>query len=442
MLQSLARFFVRIVERWLPDPFVIAVLLTTFVFAMAVFVADYSVAASLQSWGDGIWGLLAFTMQIVLTFVLGYALATTSPAQRFLGALTGRVHTARGAYLMVTVVAGISSFMSWGFGLVAGAIIARIMGENCTRRGIKVHYPLLVACAYSAYVLWHQGFSGSITLAINTPGHFLEDSIGLVGVGETIFTTWNLSVAALILLSLPFLMASLAPSAAETRPLQLGPEEHVSVDSAVEANTPASRIENAPYLNWLVAAAGIGFLFNFFVENPGGLNLNIINFTFLIAGIALSKSPKHYVQLMSDAARVVGPFLLQYPFYAGLMGLMRDSGLGGMVVALFTQVATAETLPLYSFFSAGLLNIFVPSGGGQWALQGPIVVDAALQLGADIPRVAMAVAMGDQWTNLIQPLFAIPLLAIAGLHIRDIMGYCVIALIFTGAIFVSALTFF
>ena len=163
---------------------------------------------------------------------------------------------------------------------------------------------------------------------------------------------------------------------------------------------------------------------------------------FVVLGLAFADSPRHYITLLSNAAKIAGPFLIQYPLYAALMGLIADSGLGALFVGGFVSVANADTLSIWTFFSAALLNLFIPSAGGQWAVQGPIVVDAALQLGADIPRVAMSVTIGEVWTNAIQPLYMVPVLAIAGLHIRDIMGYCVIALLTIGVIDLTAIIWF
>ena len=174
----------------------------------------------------------------------------------------------------------------------------------------------------------------------------------------------------------------------------------------------------------------------------GSLNLNSLNMIFVVLGLLFCDSSKHYVELLSNAAKVAGPFLIQYPLYAGLMGIMASSGLGELFVEGFVHISTVETLPLLTFASAAILNIFIPSAGGQWAVQGPIMIDAALQMGADIPRIAMSVAIGESWTNAIQPLYAVPVLAIAGLHIRDIMGYCVIALLVQGTVYLTALTFF
>ncbi|MEE2862128.1 MAG: TIGR00366 family protein, partial [Pseudomonadota bacterium] len=111
-----------------------------------------------------------------------------------------------------------------------------------------------------------------------------------------------------------------------------------------------------------------------------------------------------------------------------------QSGLAASLSEWFVSISTAQTLPFWSFIAAGIVNIFVPSGGGQWAVQAPVMLPAAQALGADLPRVAMAVAWGDAWTNLLQPFWALPMLGIAGLQAKDIMGFCVINLVVVGTV--------
>ena len=205
--------------------------------------------------------------------------------------------------------------------------------------------------------------------------------------------------------------------------------------------TPSQKMENARWITLLLALFGGIYVVRFFLGG-GELQLDSLNMIFVVLGLAFADSPRHYIELLGNAAKVAGPFLIQYPLYSGLMGLIAESGLGALIVGGFVAVANADTLPFWTFFSAGFLNLFIPSAGGQWAVQGPIVTEAAIQLGADIPRVAMSVTVGEVWTNMIQPLYAVPVLAIAGLHIRDIMGYCVIALLTLAPIYLTALIFF
>jgi short-chain fatty acids transporter len=210
-------------------------------------------------------------------------------------------------------------------------------------------------------------------------------------------------------------------------------------ETAAESKSPAERIEASPWLSGVIVAMAGVYLFDHFFLGEKGLELNILNFGFLFAGLALAGSAVRYVEILVEGGRVAVPFLLQYPFYAGIAAIMLDSGLVAMIIDLFVSFSTAATLPLWAFISGGVLNIFIPSGGGQWAVQGPLMMAAAQQVGADLPRVAMGVAMGDQWTNLIQPLVLVPVLAIAKIGAREIMGYTFIALSFCGAIFATAL---
>jgi short-chain fatty acids transporter len=281
-----------------------------------------------------------------------------------------------------------------------------------------------------------------VALAISTPGHFLESQIGLIPTSLTLFTPWNLVVAVVVLCSLPFVMARLHPrNADEVREME-GPAfvgGAATPETVADPATPGQRIERSFLLSTLLVLAAGVYLFDHFILRAEGLELNILNFAFLFAGLALAGSAQRYAQILVEGGRVAVPFLLQYPFYAGIAAVMLDSGLVAMIVDFFVSFSSAKTLPLWGFLSGGLLNIFIPSGGGQWAVQGPLMMAAAQQIGADLPRVAMGVAMGDQWTNLIQPLVLVPVLAIANLGVREVMGYTFVALGFTGVIFGAAL---
>lgn len=442
MLQKIAQPFVRLFARWMPNPFIFATLLTLLTFALAVLLAGYPPGRTIDAWGNNFWRLLTFSAQIAMTLITGYALANTPPVRRALTAFAGLANTPAAAYVIVGLAAGVGSLVSWSIGLIVGAIIARKTASVCREKGIVVHYPLIVATAYSGFVIWHMGLSSSIGLVIATEDHFLVDLIGVVPVSETIFAPWNMITAVVVLVTMPFVMMRLKPDASSCVPIAAALADSTGEDTEetkATPDTPAARMENARLINWLIGGGGLIYLGFHFVGRGAGLDLNIVNFCFLIGGILLTRSPLHYAELITDGGRTLGPILLQYPFYAGIMGMMLDSGLATMIAGGFAALASAETLPFWSMISGGLLNIFIPSGGGQWAVQGPIMIEAARELGADIPRVAMGVALGDGWTNMIQPFWTIPALAIAGLHVRDIMGYCVIALIWSGLIFSAGL---
>lgn len=440
-MSRVVAFLVRIFIRWMPDAFAVAILLTLLTVFLAVTVADYPLGASVEAWGDGFWDLLTFTNQITLTLLFGYALANTAPVRRALLRISGLVTSAPMAYGLACFITGILALLSWGLSLVSAGIMARAIGEACRRKGIRVHYPLLVASAFSGFVIWHQGLTSSVGLAIATPGNFLEEQIGLVETSSTIFTAWNVAVALFVLFTLPPVMASLRPDDRDVVEMDVPPTPEPRDDPGPET-TPARWLERSPAASLPIVAMGLFFLVVHFVARDRGLELNVLNFAFLIAGIALAGSAIRYAEVIADGGRVAAPFLLQYPFYAGIAGLMADSGLARMVVEFFVSISTPGTLPVFGFLAGGLLNIFIPSGGGQWAVQGPIMMVAAQEVGADLPRVAMGVALGDQWTNLVQPLVLMPVLTIASIGAREIMGYTLVALFWTGAVFSLSLFLF
>ncbi len=444
-MNRLTAVFVRLFVRWMPDSFAVALLLTILTFGLAITVTNQDPADAIESWGNSFWNLLKFTNQITLTLLLGYALANTPPVRRALVRVAGLVRTPASAYILASFTTGLCALFSWGLSLIVAGTMARAIGQSCRSQGIRIHYPLLVAASSSGFVIWHQGLSGSIGLTMATPGHFLESSIGVIPISATLFTPWNIALALFILITMPPLMAALRPTGDED--VDEMPIDLVTVSGPVSRSeetepTPGSFMEDSRWVTLSIVIAGGAFLWIHFVQRGLGLNLNTLNFVFLLAGMLLAGSPIRFVRIIVEGGRVAVPFLLQYPFYAGIAGIMSDSGLARLVVEFFISISSAGTLPLFGFLSGGLLNLFIPSGGGQWAVQGPIMMVAAQEIGADLPRVAMAVALGDQWTNLVQPLALVPVLAIAGISVRHIMGYTFIALLWSGLVFTLALVLF
>lgn len=444
MLKRTTNFFVNVAERWMPDPLVIAIFLTAVCYACVLLFTDFTSAQAVDAWGNGYWELLRFTAQMVLILALGHVLANTRAINNLLVIVAGRVRSAQMAYVGLTMFSSLVAMVSWGLGLILPAVLSRIIAGNCRARGIKVHFPLLVTCGYVGSIVSMQGLSSSIALILNTPNHFLQDEVGLIGLDQTIFSWWSLSIVATIIIVLPQVMRRLAPDDDKVIEFQESAEvlaREKSHGSSDGPRSPSQKMEHARWITLALAAFGGVYVIQYFLGG-GELQLDSLNMIFVVLGLAFADSPRHYIVLLSNAAKVAGPFLIQYPLYSALMGLIADSGLGALIVGGFVAISSADSLPVWTFLSAAFLNLFIPSAGGQWAVQGPIVVDAAMQLGADIPRVAMAVAVGEVWTNAIQPLYVVPVLAIAGLHIRDIMGYCVIALLTLAPIYLAALVFF
>lgn len=434
MLNAAAKPLVKLVECYLPDPYVFVLLLSIVVFAAALLFEQQSPLQVLQYWGDGFWGLLSFSMQMLLVLVTGFMLANTPLVKGFLDRLAKLASGAGQAIVLVTLVSLMASWLNWGFGLVVGALFAKALAKR-----VKVDYRLLVASAYSGFIVWHGGLAGSVPLTIATPNHFSAGQIGVIPTSDTIFAGFNLLLVALLFIAVPlvnYLMLPKAEDSVYVDPAKLRDDDH----SKNQSNRPADKLENSLLLGLLVGFAGVAYLVQYFVKG-GGLNLNIVNFLFLFLAIVLHGTPSRLLHCLQQAIKGGAGIVIQFPFYAGIMAIMVQSGLAQSMSQWFVSFASAETLAFWSFISAGIVNIFVPSGGGQWAVQAPVMLPAALELGADISRVAMAVAWGDAWTNLIQPFWALPVLAIAGLKAKDIMGYCLLQLVVTGVIISLVLSF-
>lgn len=429
MLRALSRPAIRLMERWLPDAFIFVIVLTLIASAAAIATQGTSPVALVRMWGDGFWSLLEFGMQMLLVLVTGFILASSPPVRKILQMIAGLASSRGSAIILVSVVSLAASWINWGFGLVVGAIFAKELA-----RQIKVDYRLLVAAAYSGFVIWHGGLSGSIPLTIATEGHFTQDQIGLIPTSETIFSIWNLVIVGAILLVVPTVNRLMLPLESEqvlVDPAQLGEDAPKPAPTAHQ--TPADWLENSPILSWLIGVPGLIWLAIHFA-NGGGINLNVVNFLFLFLGIICHGSPRSLLSALDEGVRGGAGIVIQFPFYAGIMAIMTQSGLAASLSEWFVSISTADSLPFWSFISAGIVNIFVPSGGGQWAVQAPVMLPAAEALGADVAHVVMGVAWGDAWTNLLQPFWALPMLGIAGLKPRDIMGFCVVQLLITGVV--------
>ncbi len=433
MIKASAEFFSRIMQRWLPDTFVIAIILTAVVFLAGMFSQGQGIGTMADHWGNGVWKLLGFSMQMVLILVLGTVLAMSRPVKVALRAIAQIASTPAQGIILVTLTSMLALWVNWGFGLVVGALLAREVASHVKNS----HFPLLIAAAYSGLLVWHSGLSGSIPLKIASTGNdalsqLLEGQT--VPLMETIFAWQNIAIIVALAVSLPILNILMMPDKNNRLGLTVEEEPEPTVD--LTAMSPAEKLEHYPIINYLLVAIGAVYLFGFFASGHS-ISLNEINLCLLLAGLALHINPRNYLNAMNSAIGTSSGIILQFPLYAGVMGMMVGSGLAGAMSQWFVDISSAQSFPVITFLSAGVVNFFVPSGGGQWAVQAPIVVPAAAELGVPVSKAAMAVAWGDAWTNMIQPFWALPLLALSGLNLRQIMGYCVVILLWSGALISS-----
>ncbi len=440
MIGRLSRLASAMVNRFLPDPLIFAMLLTLAMFAIGCLATPHTPLDMVQMWGDGFWNLLAFGMQMALIVVTGHALATSPPVRKLLTAVASCAKTPAQGVMLVTFFGLVACVINWGFGLVVGAMFAR----EVARRIPGCDYPLLIACAYIGFMSWGGGFSGSMPLLAATPGNPVEKVAGLIPVTETIFTGYNLFITGALIVVLPWVTRWMTPPAGRVTPVdpKLLLEEESFQKPISRASSPAERLEESWILTAIISLLGLSYLAWYFINNGLNITINTVNMLFLILGLIFHKSPMAYMRAVTAAARSTAGILVQFPFYAGIQLMMEHSGFGAMLTRWFIDIANKDTFPLMTFFSSAVINFAVPSGGGHWVIQGPFVLPAAQALGVDLGKATMAIAYGEQWMNMAQPFWALPALAIAGLGVRDIMGYCITALVISCPIFIIGLWLF
>ena len=411
--------------------------------------------AILSFWEHGIWNdtLLVFAYQMMLILVLGHILVLSKPMNSLIFRLTNLVSNTSNAVLLVAGTTMIVSFFNWGLGLIFGAILARKVAEAAQLRNFKINYPLVGASGYVGLMIWHGGISGSAPLKVAENGHLASLMAGVsdhniigqlpdfIPFSDTVFSTFNLVLFGILLVLIPLVLYRLgkkAEVATTNLPIYKG---------ATSEKTGLIGMERLDHSKVFGRGFGLIILLAFFYQYFGALgNLaitpNLLNFFMLGLALVLHGSFSSFLNALEEAIKGASGILIQFPLYFGIMGIMRDSGMIVQISDFFVSIATARTLPIVTFFSAGLVNIFVPSGGGQWAIQGPIVVESALKLGVPLPRAIMALAYGDQITNMLQPFWALPLLGITKLKAREILPYTLLLMLIGSAVFLTGLYFF
>jgi short-chain fatty acids transporter len=441
--QGMVKFFVALFERYLPNPFAIAIGLTFLVAALALGLAPKgSPETILTAWYTGVSNVFTFAFQMTLILVTGHALATTPLVRRCLGALVSGVSTPAQAMILMFAVVSVAAYLNWGLGLVIGAFLSREIAQR-----IRVDYGWLVAGAYSAWSICNSGLSSSIALSQATPGsalNIVEKATGhILPMSQTIFTLFTILPTLTVVVVMCFIFIRMRPADADVAPLVEEETAPAPAHGPVRTGRGsfAAFFEASPAGTIFIVALGAAAIGREWIEKGVSVELSTLIVLFLLAGMALQKTPIAYAEAVRDAARQTGSIILQFPFYGGIMGIMITTGLAGLISQFFVSIATASTLPAWSYLSSLIITFLVPSAGGHWAVQGPFVVPAAQAVGASIPATAMAVAMAENVANMLQPFWAVPLVAIAGIGIQRVLGYTVVTFLVSLVIYGAAVLF-
>jgi short-chain fatty acids transporter len=437
--------------RFIPHSFLFVILFTFIAYLMGIFGAYKGPFDMVKFWVNGFWNFLAFAMQMVLMVLTGFSVASVPLGQKILRYLAVVPKTPRGAIMFLTGISAAISWLHWGVGIVAGAFLAREMG----RRIPKIDYPLLVASAYIGMGAGTFGVFSWEPLAVSKAGHFFEKSIGIIPLSQTSFSTLALLGFGLGTLAVILLMGLICPQDKDA----VSPEAEIlkrfeEEDTLEVASTVAEKelkkkgkipfgvwLEHSRWPVWLISIMGFSYIVYWFYGRGFDLNLNILNFVLLFLALSFHDTPMRFLKSIERSARPAFGIIVQFPFYAGIQGMLASSGLAAILFQRLVATSSAATYPLWVYLAAAVVNLFVPTSEGIWEIQGSLVIKTAQGLSASIPRAISAFTAGEVIGNLIQPFWAIPLLGICGLSMRDIMGYCFLAFILLSLLWICGVTF-
>ncbi len=444
MLEKSGQFFTDQFKKWMPDAFVFALVITIFTALSAYFWTESSTISVIESWYNGFWILLSFGMQMVLILATGFAIALSPPIARLIEKLAVKVKKPDRVYLLTIIFGGLLTLVSWGW-----TVLTAVLARELAKRVKGVDYAYLTACVFVSGSAWVCGLSSSIPLLLNTPDNFLIQAgllKDIIPTSMTLLSPLNLTLMCVYLIITPLTMWVLRPKQSdvvEMDALRNINDQSLRQSVAEEAHelkldkpSVSDRLNNSLLLQYVIVLMGVFYIVVYFAKNGFNLNLNIMIFSFLMLGMAVHRTPMCYVIAMKRACANISGIVFQYPFYAGIMGIMMGTGLGSMMASNMSEIVSQDTLPLASFFLGALVNFSIPSAGGEWAVLGGPLVESAQVLGANlspeqlqayIARIAMAVAYGETITNMVQPFFLLIIIPVMGkgikLQARDIMGY-------------------
>lgn len=428
-------------DKVMPDALVFAMVLTLITFIAGIALTDSGPLDMIVSWGKGFWGFLAFGMQMTLIIATGYIVASAPIAKRFLVKICKIPKNAVQGVIFIAVASALLGWISWGLGLVAGAILARTVAQNLK----KVDFKLYVAVAYTGAITTGLfGISGSEFLMVNTPGYFLEDLLGLIPLSKTVFEP-SLLIAEILglVIIVPILAALIHPNLKDTPEMdkeildRFAEQDAESAKKVIDKKnmTLAERIDNNSIINLIIGVGGLIYIVYWFATEGFDLTLNVMNFILLMVGIIFHMTPRNLLTAAEEGVKSAFGVVIQFPFYAGIQGMMGDSGLVALIANFFANISTQTTYPYWTYIAMSIVNFFIPSSGGIFMVAGEPLGQAALKLGIEAHKFVIAFTAGETISNIIQPFWAIPLLGIARLKMKDIMGYCIVFFIALTAIF-------
>lgn len=440
MWSKMANFADRFIAKFIPESFPLSFVLLILVMILSLFLTDTTLPQIFNITGYGTASLLAFSMQIVLNMVLGYVFAQAPPIKKLLVKVAKSL---KGNAKCIFWVAVISNIIHW-INVTVGMLAAAVLANEVIRNNKEVRPGLVVAAAYAGMIPSAIGFSPAIISTVATQGNEFMELMGgqIVPRSLTSFNPAVLGLSAVLVFGMAIVFSLMAPKD-YVNPLYVGTsadlDEQEGYDTAEqEYKKDAAKfvvaMENGSIWPVICGAVILAGGIAWFVVGKCGVTFDWINCMLLGGAIMAWGNMIKFGKCTAEACKTMWGVVACYPIYACIMKLMTDSGLGGVMSEWIVSISTADTLPVFTYLSAGLVNIFVPSAGGQWAVQAPFVAPAAISLGTDMWKAVIPVALGDCWTNMLQPFWAIPILGICRVKVKEMIPYTFAIAVFAGVV--------
>ena len=419
-------------ERYFPDAFVFALAAVLVVFAFGLALGERP-AKLVTAFGEGFWVLVPFTMQMALIIITGFVVATSPPVARVIDRLAAIPKTPRGAVAFVALFSMVSSLLSWGFSLIFTGLLVRAV----VRRLEDVDFRAVGAAAYLGLgSVWSLGLSSSPAMMMATRSSIppaLLPVTGVIPLTQTIFLWQSILLAVLLIVLSTAIAYFSAPTGARVRTARsMGVVFQEMTIEEEKPRTAAERVEHNPLLTVAVVALMLAFLGQQIATKgvAATIDLNNFNLLFLSLGMLLHWRPRAFLRAVSGAVPATAGVLVQFPFYAGVFGLISKSGIQSALSDFFIHIATPDTfnpmLTVYSF----VLGVFIPSGGGLWVVEAPYVMQAANALKMHLGWTVQTYNAAETLPNLLNPFFMLPLMGILNVRARDLAGYSILQLLF------------
>jgi short-chain fatty acids transporter len=424
MQDSWLNRFAQTLGRVVPDAITASVIMMALLFAVALAFGN-SLANTWDAYYKGLWMLLPFTMQMTLIIVLSSVLGATPAFRKAVEALSEIPKTANQVVILAVLASGLAAYFYWGLGIALSPLIAVHFARQAERRGIQIDFLFFLGVIWASNAVWQFGFSASAPLLVATPGHFLEKEIGRIPLSTTIWSPAAIVNEIVFIAAVMLIGCLLMPK--KCQPVSSFPGTNRLLEASV-ADTAVSltwseRLERNSAITYVICAALLGWLYVHFGTKAQSLDINSLNTILLLMCLVLHGSVFRFTKALEKAVASAWPVIVIYHMYAGVAGLVQFTTTGEKVAGIIAAVATPLTFPLLTAALSTVFAFFIPSSGGQWAIQGFVTAKAAEAVGVSVQRGILAMSVGDHMGNLTSPFWYVVVAGITNVDFRSFFGY-------------------